>query len=88
MAISSQKSFLGTFSSFLGKFLGTRKCVNHGLYRHFHLLPQNRFWENLYVNVQSNFALLWQIIFALYKRVLNQQFAKSSTLYFYFSCGF
>nr|DAR44291.1 MAG TPA: hypothetical protein [Caudoviricetes sp.] len=25
-----------------------------------------------------------QIIFAFYKRVLNQQFAKSSTLYFYF----
>nr|DAR44292.1 MAG TPA: hypothetical protein [Caudoviricetes sp.] len=46
-----QKSFLGTFSSFLGKFLGKRKRVNHGLYRHFHLLPKNRFWEILYVIV-------------------------------------
>ena len=53
--IFSQKRKFGDFSSFLGKFLGTQKRVNHGLYRHFVNLPKNRIWEIFYVTVQIDF---------------------------------
>ena len=54
--IFSQKHKFGDFSSFLGKFLGREKRVNHAGLKAFYGFPKNRIWEILYVLVQNQLS--------------------------------